>query len=205
MPKLLMLQQSCIATIASAVVATQATPPLSCYILFVPKRLARSDASETPPPELDISELGRLLRDKRARDDLSIRQAAAEARVSFSTLSRVEAGAQPDLTTFTSLSAWLGVDPAQFFQPITRRTQTPLDEAIQHLVTDPALSPESAEQIASMMRTMYQALAHELPAPPVAPLAVHLRAASVMRPGVPERLASLLRDMREALDNSGRI
>jgi transcriptional regulator with XRE-family HTH domain len=170
----------------------------------VPKRLARSDASEAPPPELDISELGRLIRNKRARDELSIRQAAAQARVSFSTLSRVEAGAQPDLATFTSLSAWLGVDPSQFFPPITRRTQTPLDEAIGHLITDPALSPEAAEQIASMVRTMYQALA-QTPKPPVAPLAVHLRAASVMRPGVPDRLASLLRDMQEALEDSGHI
>jgi transcriptional regulator with XRE-family HTH domain len=174
-------------------------------LCFVPKRLARSDASEAPPPELDISELGRLIRDKRARDELSIRQAAAQARVSFSTLSRVEAGAQPDLATFTSLSAWLGVDPAQFFPPMTRRAQTPLDEAIGHLITDPALSPEAAEQIASMVRTMYQALAQQTPQPPVAPLAVHLRAASVMRPGVPERLASLLRDMQEALEDSGHI
>ena len=171
----------------------------------MPKRLARSDASEAPPPELDISELGRLIRAKRAKDELSIRQAAADARISFSTLSRVEAGAQPDLATFTSLSAWLGVDPAKFFGPITHRTQTPLDEAIEHLVTDPALSPKAAEQIASMVRTMYQALADQAPKPPVAPLAVHLRAASIMRPGVPERLASVLRDMREALEDSGHI
>jgi transcriptional regulator with XRE-family HTH domain len=171
----------------------------------VPKRLSHSDAYEAPPPDLDISELGRLVREKRARDELSIRQAAAEARVSFSTLSRVEAGAQPDLATFTSLSAWLGVNPAQFFAPITYRTQTPLDEAIEHLITDPALSPEAAEQIASMVRTMYQALADQAPKPAVIPLALHLRAASVMRPGVPDRLASLLRDMREALYDSGRI
>jgi transcriptional regulator with XRE-family HTH domain len=171
----------------------------------VPKRLSHSDASEAPAPELDISELGRLIREKRTRDELSIRQAAAQARVSFSTLSRVEAGAQPDLATFTSLYAWLGVDPSQFFAPTTHRTQTPLDEAIEHLITDPALSPEAAEQIALMVRTMYQALAGQAPKPSVAPLAVHLRAASVMRPGVPERLASLLSDMREALEDSGHI
>jgi len=169
----------------------------------VPKRLSRSGASEVPPPDLDITELGRLAREKRGRDELSIRQAAAAARVSFSALSRVEAGAQPDLATFTSLCAWLGVDPAQFFAPTTRRSQTPLDEAIEHLITDPALSPEAAEQIASMVRTMYQALAEEASKPTVTPLAVHLRGAVVMRPGVPERLASLLRDMREALEDRG--
>lgn len=171
----------------------------------MPKRLSRSDASEAPPPELDISELGRLIRERRAKDELSIRQAAAQAQISFSTLSRVEGGAQPDLATFTSLSAWLGVNPAQFFSPTTRRTQTPLDEAIEHLITDPALSPEAAEQIAAMVRTMYQALADQSAKPSVTPLALHLRAASVMRPGVPERLASLLRDMRGALEDSGPI
>jgi transcriptional regulator with XRE-family HTH domain len=171
----------------------------------VPKRLSRSDASEAPPPDLDVSELGRLVREKRAKDELSIRQAAAVARISFSTLSRVEGGAQPDLATFTSLCAWLGVSPARFFAPTTHRTQSALDEAIEHLITDPALSPEAAEQIASMMRAMYQALAAQEPEPSAAPLALHLRAASVMRPGVPERLASLLRDMREALEDSGRL
>src|SRR5262249_8303067 len=148
--------------------------------------------------------LSRLIREKRVRDGLSIRQAAADARISFSTLSRVEAGAQPDLATFTSLCAWLGVSPAQFFGPATRRSQTRLDEAIEHLITDPALSPEAAEQIASVVRTIYQALADEASKPSATPLAVHLRAASVMRPGVPDRLASLLRDMREALEDAGR-
>lgn len=168
----------------------------------MPKRLSRSSESETPAPDLDISELGRLIRQKRADQELSIRHAAEQARVSFSTVSRVEAGGQPDLATFTSLCAWLGVDPSRFFAPTTRRTQTPLDEAIEHLVTDPALSPDAAERIASVVRDLYSALAKQAPAPAAKPLTLHLRAASVMRPGVPERLASLLRDMREALEHS---
>jgi transcriptional regulator with XRE-family HTH domain len=166
----------------------------------VPKRLSRSSEAEAPAPDLDISELGRLIRQKRSDEELSVRHAAEEARVSFSTISRVEAGAQPDLSTFTSLCAWLGVDPSRFFAPTTRRTQTPLDEAIEHLVTDPALTPAAADRIASVVRDLYGALATNAPAA-AKPLAVHLRAASVMRPGVPERLASVLRDMREALDH----
>lgn len=168
----------------------------------MPKRLARAGDSETPAPDLDISELGRLVRQKRADEELSIRQAAAQARVSFSTISRVEAGAQPDLTTFTSLCAWLGVNPSRFFTPISRRAQTPLDEAIEHLVTDPALTSGAAERIASVMRDLYQALATQPSSTKTAkPLALHLRAATIMRPGVPERLASLLNDMREALEH----
>lgn len=129
-----------------------------------------------------------------------MRQAASQARVSFSTVTRVEAGAQPDLATFTSLCAWLGVEPSRFFTPTTRRVQTPLDQAIEHLVTDPALTPAAAERIASVVRDLYGALANKS-SPEPKPLTVHLRAASVMRPGVPERLASLLRDMGSALDD----
>ena len=153
-----------------------------------------------PPPDVDISELGRLVREKRAKDELSIRQAAELARVSFSTLSRVEAGSQPDLATFTCLCAWLGVTPARFFAPTTLRMLAPLDQAIEHLITDPALSPEAADQIASVVRAMYQALAAGMPDPTAAPMTLHLRAAAIMRPGVPERLASLLEDMRQALE-----
>lgn len=165
----------------------------------MPKRISRAEGSESPSPDLDISELGRLVRQKRAGEDLSIRQAAARARISFSTLSRVEAGAQPDLATFTSLCAWLGVEPARFFSQISRRTQTPLDQAIEHLVTDPALTSDAAQRIVAVLRDLHGALAQEIRAPQPAPLALHLRGAAVMRPGVPERLASLLTDMHEAL------
>jgi transcriptional regulator with XRE-family HTH domain len=165
----------------------------------VPKRLSRSGGTEGPAPDLVIAELGRLIRQKRIDEGLSVRQAASQAQVSFSTVARVEAGAQPDLATFTSLCAWLGLEPSRFFMPTMRRVQSPLDQAIEHLVTDPALSPSAAERIASVVRDLYAALATS-PSPESKPIAVHLRAASVMRPGVPQRLASLLRDMRSALD-----
>jgi hypothetical protein len=49
----------------------------------------------------------------------------------------------------------------------------------------------------SLVRDMYAVLAR--PLQPVAALDMHLRAAPVMRPGVPERLAGVLTDMRDAL------
>ncbi len=172
----------------------------------MPKRLAWSSGSETPSPDLDLSELGRLVRQKRADDgDLSIRQAAEQARVSYATLSRVESGAQPDLATFTSLCAWLAVDPSRFFSPTTKKTQSNLDEAIEHLITDPNLSTDAAERITSVVRDMYEALAkRSLPSSADRNLALHLRATNVMRPGVPERMASLVTDMRDALESKRR-
>jgi transcriptional regulator with XRE-family HTH domain len=142
--------------------------------------------------KFDVAALGQLLKERRGK--LSLRQAAAEAGVSFSTFSRVEAGAQPDLATFTQLCAWLGVSASRFFTPVVERQVSPLDLAITHLNADPRLAGDDAAKIASMMRDMYDALARtETPTRPL--VACHLRAAAVMRPGVPDRLAAILTDM----------
>lgn len=145
---------------------------------------------------LDVAQLGGLLRERRGH--LSLRQAAQEAGVSFSTLSRVEAGAQPDLASFTRLCAWLGVPASRFFTPVAPRATQPLDEALSHLQADPRLTPDAASAISSMLKTMYDSLAEAAPPRPV--VACHLRASSVMRPGVPGRLSALLTDMHKELD-----
>ncbi|MBT3152736.1 helix-turn-helix transcriptional regulator [Streptomyces sp. CHD11] len=150
----------------------------------------------TEVERLDINELGRLLRERRG--SLSLRQAAAEACVSFSTLSRVEAGAQPDLASFTALCAWLRLPPSRFFTPVAAREVSPLDQAITHLRADPRLSDEAAERISAVLRDLYAALAKDsAPAKPA--VACHLRASPFLRPGVPARLASLLSDMNDEL------
>ena len=154
-------------------------------------------ASDTSPnvERLDLTQLGAMLRERRGK--LSLRQAAAEAGVSFSTFTRIEAGAQPDLTSFTLLCGWLGVSPGQFFTPVTLREVAPIDEAIAHLASDPRLAPDAAGKIADMLRNMYDALA-KAPAQRQV-VACHLRAASVLRPGVPQRLNSMLGEMHDKL------
>lgn len=128
---------------------------------------------------------------------MSLRQAAAEAGVSFSTFTRIETGAQPDLTSFTLLCAWLGVSPGQFFTPVTERQVAPIDEAIAHLAADPRLEPDAASKIADVLRNMYDVLASAPGQRQV--VACHLRAASMLRPGVPSRLNSLLGEMHDKL------
>lgn len=156
-------------------------------------------ASEADLPHevelLDIAQLGAMLRARRGR--LSLRQAAAEARVSFSTFTRVEAGSHPDLTSFMLLCTWLRVPPSQFFTPVTPREVEPLEEAISHLAGDPRLGPEAASKIAEVLRGMYSALAKSQAPPTI--VACHLRAASVLRPGVPARLNALLGEMHAKL------
>ena len=147
--------------------------------------------------QLDVTELGRLVRERRG--STSLRAAANEAGVSFSTLSRVEAGAQPDLASFAQLCAWLGVPPSKFFGPVAVREVQPLELAISHLRHDPSLDAAAKSSIATVLTEMYKSLACQTPShSPV--VACHLRAASVMRPGVPKRLASLLKDMHTELE-----
>ena len=57
-----------------------------------------------------MEELG--IRVKQKRGTMGIREAAEQAKVSPATLSRVEAGKQPDLTTFVKICEWLEVDPS---------------------------------------------------------------------------------------------
>jgi transcriptional regulator with XRE-family HTH domain len=155
------------------------------------------EASGTEPrAAVAVEGLGSLVREHRGRQ--SIRQAAEEAGVSFSTISRVEAGAQPDLATFLRLCAWLEVPPERFFRSGVQRPTDTVDAVTGHLFADPRLSPDAAERIAQVVRDLYGALAQEALQPE--PLALHLRAATTMRPGVPERLGTLLHEMREALE-----
>jgi len=139
----------------------------------------------------DTTGLGQLLRERRG--SLSLRQAAAEADVSFSTFARVEDGSQPDLVSFTKLCAWLGLSPSQFFSPVATRRQDPVEIAVSHLHADPRLKPDHADKIATMLRSMYEALAEPLMDRPA--VACHLRAASTLRPGVSERLSGMLQSM----------
>lgn len=146
-----------------------------------------------------VADLGRLVRDKREQDHQSVRQAADDAGVSFSTISRVEAGAQPDLATFLRLCSWLGEPPERFLTPMAVREGDTVDAVLRHLSADPSLSPDSADAIARVVRDMYEALATRK-ASTGKPLVLHLRAAAALRHGVPERLSTLLADMRTSLE-----
>ena len=164
---------------------------------------AKAHSAEAPIAELDLAGLAARIRERRRTDDISVRQAASEAGVSFMTLSRVENGSQPDLATFVQICSWLRVAPDTFFSSGPRRETTTIDAVAQHLARDPRLDPKAAERISAMVRDMYEVLAKEPERRPA--VACHLRAAAVLRPGVSERLASLLEDMHSALVSQGEI
>ena len=146
---------------------------------------------------LNIDALATAVRDRRTSAGLSVRRAAEAADISFMTLSRVEAGRQPDLATFLHLCAWLRVPPDTFFiTGAPRKSETP-EIVATHLQTDPRLEPAAASRIAEVVRDMYNALAAKPEIP--ATVACHLRAAATLRPGVPERLGALLGEMQSRL------
>lgn len=142
--------------------------------------------------------LGAILRSRREEAGLSVRQAAEDAGVSFSTITRVESGSQPDLATFLKLCGWLRVRPQQFFVSGGRREESTVEAVVHHLYADPALEPGAAEKIASVVRDLYSALA----SPPVArpTVACHLRAAPILRAGVAERLNGILTELHEVVE-----
>ncbi|MGE3449039.1 MAG: helix-turn-helix domain-containing protein [Microbacteriaceae bacterium] len=148
--------------------------------------------------EIDLARLGAMLRARRG--NLSLRAAALDADVSFSTFSRVEDGHHPDLATFTKLCAWLGVSPAMFFADAAERQVSPLEQAVAHLQADPALSPDAAGAIAGMLKEMYAKLATESAPQRELAVACHLRAGTVLRPGVAPRLGAILTDINHELE-----
>jgi transcriptional regulator with XRE-family HTH domain len=143
-----------------------------------------------------LDDLAPLFSQRRAERGLSLREVSAQCGVPVATLSRVEQGRTPDLGTFRRIVEWLGLPPERFLNPMTRSVSTP--EAIsEHLRLDPTLSPDDAEKIAGLVRTMYDALQQQ-----DRRLAVHLRAARTFTPPAMRLLGDLLADMQEALETS---
>jgi len=142
-----------------------------------------------------LSELGPRLAARRRKLELSVREAAAQAGVPPATFSRVENGRMPDLGTFQKLVAWIGVGVETFFEPSAIAVNTPAAIA-EHLRADPALDPESADRIASLVEDMYTSLAAR-----ERRVAVHLRAAKTFNPLALQTLTSILDDVQRVLED----
>jgi transcriptional regulator with XRE-family HTH domain len=121
------------------------------------------------PHEIDTDTLSSLLRERRKRRGLNLRDAAAEIRelggsMSASTLSRVEKGRVPDLEGFLLLCRWLGVPSTTFTSggavsaddDGTDELDTAERIAV-HLRADRELDEESKDAIMTMIRLAYKA------------------------------------------------
>ena len=144
---------------------------------------------------LKIEHLAELLKNRRQTRGIGLRAAAAEARVSFNTLARVEAGHVPDIETFSRLAHWVGRSPADFFGTGSITAESTPDVIETHLLSDSALSADAAERIAAIVREAYGLLAQ----PKEVAVACHLRAAGAFRPKASTLFAELLQEMHDAL------
>lgn len=144
---------------------------------------------------LMVGDLAKLLKDRRDMRGVGLRTAAGEAGVSFNTFARVERGHVPDIETFSRLAHWVGRSPADFLGHGSASPDSTPDLIETHLRGDPALSPEAASRIATIVREFYDQLAK----PAEVAVACHLRAASTFKPEASKLLEELLQEMRSAL------
>lgn len=89
------------------------------------------------------------------------KQVAAETGVHASTLSRMARGQRPDASSLAALSAWAGLNPANFVPGMKEIQNTSaLAEVSAFLHSDPRLSKEAAVALDSLMKSTYERLAN---------------------------------------------
>jgi transcriptional regulator with XRE-family HTH domain len=143
---------------------------------------------------VDIAELAALLHQRRMKAGLSLRELSAEIGVPFATLSRVESGRLPDLTTFRSIVDWIGVPPERFFPTSRVRNETTPEAIAMVLRSDSALTDQAREQLTSTIEQMYTVLTVNSQI-----VRMQLRSHGAFSPEAGDLLADLLRRMQEKL------
>jgi transcriptional regulator with XRE-family HTH domain len=126
-----------------------------------PRSLRATEPHETkgrcvPEPQYQLVR-DRLIK-TRARQHLTLREAAEKAGVSAATLSRFERGASnPDLPTVDRLIDWLELDRSAVFAPAPRRARekTLPDQVAVMLRADRNLDPGIAQALSKVFKTAY--------------------------------------------------
>jgi transcriptional regulator with XRE-family HTH domain len=125
-------------------------------------------ASQPTQRVVNVSELGALVKARRAAQGLSLRdlQDQLQNRLSASALSRIENGATPEPKNVAPLAEWLGIPmtsmawPGQPTAQATTNQSTP-DAVAVHLRADKKLNPVAAEALAGMFRRLYEDLTED--------------------------------------------
>ena len=98
-----------------------------------------------------LQNLGSIVRERRGGSGL--REAAREIGTSPATLSRIEAGKLPDLTTFGKLCRWLEIDPSELLgvQKAKEASGSRPAVAAAHLRANREISPDTARALANVI------------------------------------------------------
>jgi transcriptional regulator with XRE-family HTH domain len=109
--------------------------------------------------DVDTALLSELVAEKRKRDDLSLRDAAAEIGTSAPTLQRVEGGLLPTAATLIKIADWLGMTIDDLRGPRRRDKKGTVEQIEIFLRADPKLDKKAATSIANMVRAVYDGYA----------------------------------------------
>ena len=104
---------------------------------------------------LSLNVLGLEIR--KTRGERGLREIAKEIGISAATLSRVEAGRQPDLDTFTRICKWLKLNPSEVlgFDENQVSSVAPLGAYTNaHFRASRELKPETAKHLANLILSM---------------------------------------------------
>jgi len=94
-----------------------------------------------------------------AARNISWKALAKDVGVSPSTLSRRGRGRCPDAATLAALSAWAGLNPADFVVASNqRRTANPLAAISGVLRSDPSLAPAAVQALETIIRVAYASM-----------------------------------------------
>lgn len=116
---------------------------------------------------IDVVRLGRLVRRKRQKKNLSLRELADQLELKIPTLSRIERGASKDLSsaTLVALSEWLGKDWIELREQKPKsivRSGKAVEEVPDivdvYLRADKNLNQETAHALSLLFRTAYENL-----------------------------------------------
>ena len=115
-----------------------------------------------PKQAVKVEDLGRLIREKRFKERLTLKEVADLIQVSPSTLSRLErqelnaskkSSFMPDVSTLTVLSRWLDIP----VEGVVLDTQRSVPEVVEvHLRADRNLNPEAAAKIGNIFQKAYE-------------------------------------------------
>jgi transcriptional regulator with XRE-family HTH domain len=99
---------------------------------------------------ITLQNLGFMVRERRGSRGL--REVSKEIGTSPATLSRIEAGKLPDLTTFGKLCRWLEIDPSELLGTKSAGTARPSSGiAVAHLRAKREIDPRTARALANMI------------------------------------------------------
>src|SRR2546430_8250596 len=117
-----------------------------------------------PQRQVELEEIGELIKRKRDADKLTLREAEAQLdhAISASSLSRIEHGAVPEARNVPRLARWLEIPLEQVAWPETgdavKIVDTPSAVEV-HLRADRKLDPKVAQALADMFRKLYESAA----------------------------------------------